>query len=142
MTRPTSIVDNPLVRQAPISGLLALSAFLSVVMPTLAITQHHLFVASVVGVVVATLMSAIPALVRRAAWVVPVLLTVDFLTIALLHLLLGAGGTSLGGFQVFVTTFLLGLLTGMLVAMTDRIGGAILAHVLFNAVAVVATWPR
>jgi hypothetical protein len=26
--------------------------------------------------------------------------------------------------------------------MTDRIGGAILAHVLFNAVAVVATWPR
>lgn len=61
---------------------------------------------------------------------------------ALLHLLLGAGGTSLGGFQVFVTTFLLGLLTGTLVAMTDRIGGAILAHVLFNAVAVVATWPR
>jgi membrane protease YdiL (CAAX protease family) len=61
---------------------------------------------------------------------------------ALLHLLLGAGGTSLGGFQVFVTTFLLGVLTGTLVAMTDRIGGAILAHVLFNAVAVVATWPR
>lgn len=61
---------------------------------------------------------------------------------ALLHLLLGAGGTTLGGFQVFVTTFLLGVLTGTLVAMTDRIGGAVLAHVLFNAVAVVATWPR
>ena len=26
--------------------------------------------------------------------------------------------------------------------MTDRIGGAILAHVVFNLVAVVATWPR
>lgn len=61
---------------------------------------------------------------------------------ALLHLLLGAGTTTLGGFQVFVTTFLLGVLTGTLVAMTDRVGGAILAHVLFNAVAVVATWPR
>lgn len=93
MTRPTSIVDNPLVRQAPISGLLALSAFLSVVMPTLPITQHHLFVASVVGVVVATLMSAIPALVRRAAWVVPVLLAVDFLTIALLRTGTGSGSS-------------------------------------------------
>lgn len=61
---------------------------------------------------------------------------------ALLHLLLGAPSTPVGGFQVFVTTFLLGALTGTLVAMTDRIGGAILAHVLFNAVAVVATWPR
>ncbi len=61
---------------------------------------------------------------------------------ALLHLLLGAGTTTLGGFQVFVTTFVLGLLTGVLVAMTDRLGGAVLAHVLFNTVAVVATWPR
>jgi membrane protease YdiL (CAAX protease family) len=61
---------------------------------------------------------------------------------ALLHLLLGAGVTPLGGVQVFVTTFLLGCLTGTLVAMTGRIGGAVLAHVLFNAVAVIATWPR
>jgi membrane protease YdiL (CAAX protease family) len=61
---------------------------------------------------------------------------------ALLHLLLGAGATPLGGLEVFVVTFLLGALTGTLVAMTDRIGGAILAHMLFNLVAVVATWPR
>ncbi|PYY65839.1 MULTISPECIES: SpoIIE family protein phosphatase [unclassified Curtobacterium] len=93
MIRPTSIVDNPLVRQAPISGLLALSAFLSVVMPSLVITEHDLFVASVVGMVVATLLSAIPTLVRRAAWVVPILLTVDFLTIALLRTGTGAGAS-------------------------------------------------
>lgn len=61
---------------------------------------------------------------------------------ALVHLLIGSPANSLIGFEVFVTTFALGLLTGTLVAMTDRIGGAILAHVLFNAVAVVATWPR
>ncbi|WP_420366402.1 CPBP family intramembrane glutamic endopeptidase [Curtobacterium sp. L3-7] len=61
---------------------------------------------------------------------------------AIVHVLLGAGVSTLGGFEVFVTTFLLGLLTGALVAMTDRIGGAILAHAVFNAVAVVATWPR
>ncbi len=61
---------------------------------------------------------------------------------ALSHLFLGSATTTLGGFQVFLTTFVLGCLTGTLVAMTDRIGGAIVAHVLFNAVAVVATWPR
>ncbi len=61
---------------------------------------------------------------------------------ALAHLFLGSATTSLGGVQVFLTTFVLGLLTGTLVAMTNRIGGAIVAHVLFNAVAVVATWPR
>ncbi|MDN3478914.1 type II CAAX endopeptidase family protein [Curtobacterium sp. MCLR17_032] len=61
---------------------------------------------------------------------------------AVLHVLLGAGGTQLEGFRVFLTIFVLGSLTGTLVAMTNRIGGAIMAHVLFNAVAVVATWPR
>ncbi|MDB6427900.1 CPBP family intramembrane glutamic endopeptidase [Curtobacterium sp. 20TX0008] len=61
---------------------------------------------------------------------------------ALSHLFLGSATTSLGGVQVFLTTFVLGLLTGTLVAMTNRVGGAIVAHVLFNAVAVVATWPR
>ncbi|OII38164.1 hypothetical protein BIU98_14920 [Curtobacterium sp. MMLR14_010] len=61
---------------------------------------------------------------------------------ALLHVLIGSPATTLGGFEVFTTTFLLGLLTGALVAMTGRIGGAILAHVLFNTVAVVLTWPR
>jgi membrane protease YdiL (CAAX protease family) len=61
---------------------------------------------------------------------------------AVLHVLLGAAPTQLEGFRVFLTIFALGSLTGTLVAMTDRIGGAILAHVLFNAVAVVATWPR
>ncbi|WP_181429147.1 CPBP family intramembrane glutamic endopeptidase [Curtobacterium sp. MCSS17_008] len=61
---------------------------------------------------------------------------------ALAHLFLGSATTTLGGFQVFSTTFVLGLLTGTLVAITNRVGGAIVAHVLFNAVAVVATWPR
>ncbi|MBF4589292.1 CPBP family intramembrane glutamic endopeptidase [Curtobacterium sp. VKM Ac-1395] len=61
---------------------------------------------------------------------------------ALLHVLISSPASSLVGFEIFTTTFLLGLLTGALVAMTGRIGGAILAHVLFNTVAVVLTWPR
>lgn len=61
---------------------------------------------------------------------------------ALVHLLIGSPANPLTGLEVFVTTFTLGLLTGILVAMTDRIGGAVLAHVLFNAVAVTLSWPR
>lgn len=61
---------------------------------------------------------------------------------ALVHVLIGSPVTTVAGFEVFVTTLVLGLLTGTLVAMTGRLGGAILAHVLFNTVAVVLTWPR
>lgn len=61
---------------------------------------------------------------------------------ALMHLAISTPASSVAGFEVFVTTFVLGLLTGTLVAMTGRIGGAVLAHVLFNTVAVVLTWPR
>jgi membrane protease YdiL (CAAX protease family) len=55
---------------------------------------------------------------------------------ALSHLVLGS---TLGTATVF-TTFLLGLLVGALTAATGRIGGAIVAHVLFNVIAVVLTW--
>ncbi|RDH98535.1 hypothetical protein DEU32_105130 [Curtobacterium sp. AG1037] len=78
-------------------------------------------------------------LTPRTQWLAVVLTAFLF---ALSHLFLGSATTTLGGFQVFVTTFVLGLLTGTLVAMTNRIGAAVVAHVLFNAVAVVATWPR
>ncbi|WP_159573361.1 CPBP family intramembrane glutamic endopeptidase [Curtobacterium sp. 18060] len=61
---------------------------------------------------------------------------------ALMHLAISTTTSPVAGFEVFVTTFVLGLLTGALVAMTGRIGGAIVAHVLFNTVAVVLTWPR
>ncbi|WP_171907775.1 MULTISPECIES: CPBP family intramembrane glutamic endopeptidase [unclassified Curtobacterium] len=67
---------------------------------------------------------------------------VTALAFAVMHVLIGSPASSVAGFEVFLTTFVLGLLTGTLVAMTDRIGGAILAHVLFNSVAVALTWPR
>ena len=78
-------------------------------------------------------------LTPRTRWLAVLLTAFLF---ALSHLFLGSATTTLGGFQVFLTTFVLGLLTGTLVAMTNRIGGAIVAHVVFNLVAVVATWPR
>jgi len=78
-------------------------------------------------------------LTPRTRWLAVLLTAFLF---ALSHLFLGSATTTLGGFQVFLTTFVLGLLTGTLVAVTNRIGGAIVAHVVFNLVAVVATWPR
>ncbi|MBF4614139.1 PP2C family protein-serine/threonine phosphatase [Curtobacterium sp. VKM Ac-1376] len=93
MPRPTSIVDNPLVRQAPISGLLALSAIASVTVPTLQVSAADLFLASLVGTALATLLSAVPVFFPRAGWLVPVLLGIDFLTIALLRTGTGAGAS-------------------------------------------------
>lgn len=78
-------------------------------------------------------------LTPRTRWLAVLLTAFLF---ALAHLFLGSATTTVGGFQVFLTTFVLGVLTGTLVAMTNRVGGAIVAHVLFNLVAVVATWPR
>ncbi len=77
-------------------------------------------------------------LTPRTQWLAVVLTAFLF---ALSHLFLGSATTTLGGFQVFVTTFVLGLLTGTLVAMTNGSARRVVAHVLFNAVAVVATWP-
>jgi hypothetical protein len=93
MTRPTSIVESPLVRQAPISGLLVVSAVLTVVVPTLEITSAALFLASLVGTAVATVISAVPLVLPRAGALVPVLLCLDFVTIALLRTGTGSGAS-------------------------------------------------
>ena len=41
-----------------------------------------------------------------------------------------------------ISTFAFGLAAGALVAATRRLGGAVVAHIVFNAVAVWLTWPR
>ena len=78
MSRPTSVIDNPLVRQAPISGLLALGALLTVTLPTLEISDLTMFLASLVAVGVATLLAAFAAHFPRVVPLVPILLAVDF----------------------------------------------------------------
>lgn len=93
MAQPTSVVDSSLVRQAPISGLLALCAVLSVTVPALEVTSVELFVASLLVTAVSTLLSAVPVLFRRGDVVIPLLLCVDFLAIALLRTGTGAGAS-------------------------------------------------
>lgn len=58
---------------------------------------------------------------------------------ALMHVAISTTTSSVAGFEPM---FVLGLLTGTLVTMAVRIGGAILAHVLCNTVAVLLTWPH
>ncbi|MFZ7086691.1 lysostaphin resistance A-like protein [Curtobacterium sp. RRHDQ10] len=93
------------------------------------------------------------------SWAAPVGVVVTALVFALMHLLVGgaamlsAGGVfsaagvfstagvfSAGGIVEFVSTFVLGLLVGGVAVTTNRLGGAVLAHVLFNGIAVVLTW--
>lgn len=53
---------------------------------------------------------------------------------ALMHVV-GAGP------QALIGTFFFGLLAGTLTATTGRIGGAVVAHVVFNGIAVLLMWP-
>ncbi|WP_146243292.1 PP2C family protein-serine/threonine phosphatase [Curtobacterium sp. MCBD17_021] len=93
MPRPTSVIDNPLVRQAPISGLLALGALCTVALPSLAVTHVELFLASLVATAIATLIAAIAVYFPRVAPLVPILLAVDFVSIALFRTGTGAGAS-------------------------------------------------
>ncbi|QWS32735.1 PP2C family protein-serine/threonine phosphatase [Curtobacterium aetherium] len=93
MSRPTSVIDNPLVRQAPISGLLALGALFTLALPTLEISHVELFLASLVATAAATLLAAFALRFPRALPLVPILLAVDFVSLALFRTGTGAGAS-------------------------------------------------
>jgi serine phosphatase RsbU (regulator of sigma subunit) len=93
MSRPTSVIDNPLVRQAPISGLLVLGALVTVSMPTLEISDVPMFVASLVATAVAVLLAAFALRFPRALALVPTLLAVDFVSLAFFRTGTGAGAS-------------------------------------------------
>jgi sigma-B regulation protein RsbU (phosphoserine phosphatase) len=91
MPSPTSLIDSTIVRQAPISGLLAIAALLSVVLPALHVTDAETFLASIVATVVVTLIAAVSSWLPRLTALVPILLVLDFVAIALLRTGTGAG---------------------------------------------------
>jgi membrane protease YdiL (CAAX protease family) len=70
------------------------------------------------------------------AWTAAALVAMVF---AIVHVLVAPQAPAL---LTLVSTFVLGLAAGGLVASTRRLGGAVVAHVVFNAVAVWLTWPR
>ncbi|WP_056123195.1 PP2C family protein-serine/threonine phosphatase [Curtobacterium sp. Leaf183] len=90
MSRPTSIFDSALVRQAPISGLVGLAVLLTMVVPGMPVTGPAAFLASIVVVAVATLFAAFAP---HAAAFVPVVLVLDFVALALLRSGTGAGAS-------------------------------------------------
>lgn len=88
------------------------------------------------GALTRILVGPAPRIDRLTAWAAAAVVAVVF---ALVHVLVAPGDPVLltvGG------TFLLGLAAGGVVAATGRVGGAIVAHVVFNGVAVLLTWPR
>ncbi|AMM20460.1 hypothetical protein AX769_10260 [Frondihabitans sp. PAMC 28766] len=73
---------------------------------------------------------------RFAVWTAAALVAVVF---AVVHVLVAPSAPivlTVGG------TFVLGIAAGAVVVRTGRLGGAIVAHVVFNGVAVLLTWPR
>jgi membrane protease YdiL (CAAX protease family) len=59
---------------------------------------------------------------------------------ALLHVVAGSTGATAAE-VTFVGTFVFGLFAGALTVATGRIGAAVVAHIVFNGVAVLLTWP-
>src|SRR5947208_904195 len=93
MPSRTSIYDNPLVRQAPISAFVALSALLTVALPVLEITHAQAFLASFVVTAIATLVAATAAGLPRLVLLGAVLPAIDFIAVALLRAGTGNGAS-------------------------------------------------
>jgi serine phosphatase RsbU (regulator of sigma subunit) len=93
MSRPTSVIDNPLVRQAPISGLLALGALCTVALPSLEVSDMAMFLASVIATAAAIVLAVFALRFPRAVSLIPILLAVDFLSLAFFRTGTGAGAS-------------------------------------------------
>ncbi|ANJ26266.1 hypothetical protein ATC03_05565 [Agromyces aureus] len=74
----------------------------------------------------------------RAAVAASVAVVVSALVFGLAHLAQGAALSPTAAGVAFVSTFVFGLAAGALAAATGRIGGAIIAHVVFNGLLVLA----
>ncbi|MCJ1714144.1 PP2C family protein-serine/threonine phosphatase [Curtobacterium sp. VKM Ac-2922] len=90
MSRPTSITDSALVRQVPISVLLAVAVLVSALVPTMQATDTGTFLTSILVAAVATVVAAVAAAMPRVVWLVPVVLVLDFAAMALLRTGTGA----------------------------------------------------
>ena len=60
---------------------------------------------------------------------------------AALHVAVGLSVAPTTATIIVISTFVFGLIAGTLASVTGRLGGAVVAHVVFNGVAVWATWP-
>jgi membrane protease YdiL (CAAX protease family) len=60
---------------------------------------------------------------------------------AALHVAVGLSVAPTTATIIVISTFVFGVIVGALASVTGRLGGAVVAHVVFNGVAVWATWP-
>lgn len=89
------------------------------------------------GLVLRSLAAALVRFSATARWAAAVVLTA--VAFALVHALLLAG-TPREAVLTGVSTFLFAILAGAAAAATQRLGGAIVGHVLFNGLGVLLTW--
>jgi len=136
LTGATGLEPRPLLDGGPTGAVLVVGVLAPVVVAPLVEELYFR------GLVQRTTSRALIEGVRLPRWsAVPVAVLTTSLAFAVLHLAVGSF-TPVGQLVVGVGTFLFGALVGTLVAVTGRIGGALVAHVAFNGIAVAATWPR
>ena len=131
----TGLEPVPTIDGGPAVGVLVATVLARVL---LAPVVEEVFFRGLLQRSTARLLSTPTRLDARGAAVMAVITT--SLVFALMHALVGSFSPA-GLLVTLVSTTVFGLLVGTLAARTGRIGGAIVAHVVFNGLAVAATWP-
>lgn len=90
------------------------------------------------GLIQRSLAAALEPLGRAPKWAAAVVLT--SLAFALVHALLLIGTPS-EAMLTGISTFVFALLAGATAAATNRLGGSITGHIVFNGLGVLLTWP-
>ncbi|MCH6471819.1 CPBP family intramembrane glutamic endopeptidase [Sinomonas terrae] len=90
------------------------------------------------GLIQRSLAAALEPLGRAPRWAAAVVLT--SLAFALVHALLLIG-TPNEAMLTGISTFIFALLAGTTAAATNRLGGSIAGHIVFNGLGVLLTWP-
>jgi membrane protease YdiL (CAAX protease family) len=131
----TGLEPAPTIDGGPVLGVLVVTVLARVL---LAPVVEEVFFRGLLQRSTARLLSTPTRLDPRGAAVMAVITT--SLVFALMHALVGSLSPT-GLLVTLVSTTVFGLLVGSLAAATGRIGGAVVAHVVFNGLAVWATWP-
>lgn len=136
LTGATGLEPRPLIDGGPAGGALVVGVLAPVLVAPLVEELYFR------GLAQRTTSRLLIDGLRLPRWsAVPVAVLSTALAFAVLHLAVGSF-TPVGQLAVGVGTFLFGALVCTLVAVTGRIGGALVAHVAFNGIAIAATWPR
>lgn len=134
LTGSTGLDPQPIIGTQAMDAWLVLTAILAPVV--IAPVIEELFFRGLVQRSLARTIRRVPGGIAAAISIVA-----TSAVFSAVHLLVGAE-TGIAALATGIGTFVFSLVAGSIVAATGRLGGAIVAHVVFNGVAVLLMWPR